>query len=207
MDEFFPMLPCLKADALQITEEGTYSVTKPRDAEKIIEFMQSVIKEPLNELVLLDGTANCGGDTIRCAQVYKHVIAVEKNPDTCEVLHNNVFKAYGLTNVEVRCADTIQEWSKFRDDVDVLYLDAPWGGRGYRKHTNLDLYIGATRLDQFVNSVITGAIHNKPKYICLKLPFNYNWERINDLKRRFPHIATHFTGIANYDVVVISLGV
>ncbi len=205
MDEFFPVLPGLKADALQITEDGVYSVTKPRDATKIVEFLQSVIKEPLHELVFLDGTANCGGDTVHCAQVFGHVIAIEKNPETCKVLRQNVFEAYKLTNVEVRCADTIQEWSALRDDVDVLYLDAPWGGRNYRKHTNLDLFLGDTRLDQFVNGVIIGAIHKKPRYICLKLPFNYNWERIHDLKRRFHGIETKVTSIANYAVAVISL--
>jgi hypothetical protein len=205
MQDFFPILPEVDEAAIKITPEGLYSVTKPRDAREIIKFMREVMDEPLNELILLDGTANCGGDTINYATVFKKVVAIEKNTYTFSVLQNNIETAYKncLNNVHIVNADTLQEWVKYRDSVDVLYIDAPWGGPNYKKLSSLDLYLGDTRIDLFVHSVLQSSIHNKPKYICLKLPYNYNWARLQYICNQFKQLVMEQTAIANFKYVIL----
>jgi 16S rRNA G966 N2-methylase RsmD len=205
MQDFFPMLPGVDEASLKITPEGLYSVTKPRDAREIIKFMREVMDEPLSNLTLLDGTANCGGDAINYASVFKKVVAIEKNAYTFSVLQNNVDIAYKkcIDNIELVNADTLQEWINYRDLVDALYIDAPWGGPNYKKLSSLDLYIGETRLDLFIYSVLQSSIHNKPKYICLKLPYNYNWARLQNICNHFKQLEIHQTAISNFKYVIL----
>jgi predicted RNA methylase len=206
INDYFPIYPDIDTSALQITEEGLYSITKPRDAREIMRFMAQIIEEPLSSIVLLDGTANCGGDTIHAATVCRKVISVEKDAETFAVLKQNIEVAYRacFQNVEVVHGDVVQEWTRFHDSVDVLYLDAPWGGPAYKNHASLDLYLGSVRLDTFIRSVLIASIYHKPKYICLKVPYNYNWLRLAHLCRQFPNLRFHQTTISNFKCVILN---
>jgi hypothetical protein len=58
-------------------------------------------------------------------------------------------------------------------------LDPPWGGKDYRQHTDLDLYMSDKRLDVWLEEILHRK--NRPNYIVLKLPSNYNFKRFNFL--------------------------
>ena len=66
------------------------------------------------------------------------------------------------------------------DNIDCYFFDPPWGGPDYKTKQNLDLFLGDVRIDTFLSEVI--ARKNKPSYIVLKLPRNYNFQRLYELK-------------------------
>ena len=68
----------------------------------------------------------------------------------------------------------------FNWKTNVLYIDPPWGGPDYREKTNIDLYMGTYRLDEYIHH-----IKRLADYIFLKVPSNYNFNRLDgfDFKR------------------------
>jgi hypothetical protein len=52
---------------------------------------------------------------------------------------------------------------------DVIYIDAPWGGTDYKKHSRLKLYLGKYELSDIYNK-----FKNKAKLFALKVPYNYD---------------------------------
>jgi hypothetical protein len=159
-------------DKLKITDEGVYSITRSKDSKKTIEFMKKSIEEKdLKTLTCTDLTGNVGGDTIRCAMNFGIVHSVEYNEVNFSALSNNI-SIYGLDNVTLHFNDStkIFDWP-----TDVLYIDPPWGGPDYKRHESLDLYLGDIRIDLYVYSILKR--RNRPKYIFLKLPKNYNFKR------------------------------
>ena len=90
-------------------------------------------------------------------------------------LKHNV-KTFKLTNVNLYFGDStkIYKWH-----TDVLYLDPPWGGPDYKTKVNMDLFLGTIRIDNFLKKIIRKTW--KPSYIFIKLPRNYNFERLEDL--------------------------
>jgi hypothetical protein len=66
----------------------------------------------------------------------------------------------------------------FNWKTDVLYIDAPWGGPDYKKHAELDLYLGDKRVDEFVKEV-----KDKATYVFLKVPRNYKFDRFENIEK------------------------
>lgn len=117
-------------------------------------------------LTILDATANCGGDTVNFAKKFNKVIAVEIDPLRAEYLQNNI-NVHKLNNVTVVNSD----FNKVQmDNVDILFVDPPWGGEGYKNKTNLRLTLGDTYIEDICNKVNM----KYTKLIVLKLPFNYD---------------------------------
>ena len=109
------------------------------------------------------------------ALVAKQVHSIEMNEENFKALHNNV-EVYGLTNVELHFGDStkIFDW-----DTDILYIDPPWGGKEYKQHKILDLYMSDKRLDIWLEELLLRK--RRPSYIILKLPANYNFKRFDFL--------------------------
>ena len=56
-------------------------------------------------------------------------------------------------------------------EQDIIYIDAPWGGRNYKDHNKLKLYLGDVEiLDFYLNN------RAKAKYFIFKVPFNYDFD-------------------------------
>lgn len=174
MEDLFPHKEGLDYSKLQTTEEGSYSITRRRDAERIISVLKHNIPN-ITELDFTDATACIGGDTINLALLAKHVHSIEINESNFKALKNNVEK-YELQNVTLYNSDAI---TTFNWHTDVLYVDPPWGGKNYRTHKNLDLYMSSKRLDDWLEQILLRK--NRPAYIVLKVPFNYNFKRLNFL--------------------------
>ena len=174
MEDLFPRKDGADLTRLKITTEGSYSITRRRDADRIIHILQAVLKH-ISEMTITDSTACIGGDTLNFGLHFKHVHSIELKNENFEALTNNV-EVYGLNNVTLHHGDCLKI---FNWNTDVLYIDPPWGGKDYRQHKNLDLFLSNVRLDTWLEEVLVRK--NRPSYIILKLPFNYNFTRFNFL--------------------------
>ena len=152
---------------LKVTEEGSYSITRRRDADQIIHIIKSVVPECETKSIT-DATGCIGGDTLNFATIFEKVHSIELNADNFEALKNNV-GVYGFTNISLYRGDCteVYKWAS-----DVLYIDPPWGGPNYRTIQNLNLYLGKIRLDEWLEDILSGPYH--PSFIFLKVPMNYN---------------------------------
>ena len=98
----FPKEPNVDRLRLLITDESIYSISKPRDAEKIIKLIKHVYKKDIFNATITDGTANVGGDTIHFSKHFNKVNSVELNPLHCKALENNL-RVYKRKNVNIIC--------------------------------------------------------------------------------------------------------
>jgi 16S rRNA G966 N2-methylase RsmD len=175
----FPLKDGVHMKDIQLTEEGKYSYTKRKDGDITIDFLKKHMG-PLKDLTILDGTGNVGGDTILFGLNFKHVDSIEINKDNFEALKHNV-NLYKLSNVDIHNGDSTKLFDRF--ETDVVYFDPPWGGPDYKTKRDLDLYLGKNRIDLFIkNEILSEKVKHLPKYIVLKLPFNYNWSRLKFIK-------------------------
>lgn len=166
----FPYKKGVSYSKLKMTPEGEYSITKRSDGETLLKHMKSVLGT-LEDKHITDLTGNVGGDTILFGLHFKKVDSIELNTENYNALKNNV-SVFGLPNVTLHQGDSTK---LFNWKTDVLYIDAPWGGPDYKDKEKLDLYLGTKRIDVFVKEVLKR--ENKPDYIFLKVPRNYNFDR------------------------------
>jgi hypothetical protein len=184
MKKIFPSKEGVEYDNLQMTKEGYYSATPPNDSLQIFKFMRTYLGT-LDDKIITDLTGNVGGDTIAFALEFKHVYSIELNPENFTVLQNNV-RVFNLDNVNLYQGDSLEIFPAKEPkvwDTDVLYIDAPWGGKEYKKIPigKLELFLGKTNISNYLFNIIRGP--NKPHWIFLKVPFNYNFDAIEGLVR------------------------
>lgn len=187
----FPEKEGVDYSALKITEEGLYSITKRGDGQRILQAMIRIMG-PLKKKTITDVTGNVGGDTLLFGMHFKHVDAIEIDSENYDALENNV-RVYGLKNVDLHHGDStkLYKWQS-----DVLYIDAPWGGPSYKEQVELDLYLGTHRVDVWLESILKKKW--RPKYVFLKLPRNYKFDRLVEL----PHVSDiHHVQIRGYDLI------
>lgn len=167
MEEIFPKKEGVDYSQLKVTDEGRYSVTKRRDGEHILQIMSSMVGS-LNEKSMTDATACVGGDTINFGLNFREVHSIEYSKENFEALKNNV-KVYDLSNVSLYLGDCtkLYTWAS-----DVLYIDPPWGGPEYKKLSSVPLFLGETRLDVWLEDVLSGPY--RPAWVFLKVPQNYS---------------------------------
>jgi predicted RNA methylase len=195
----FPVKEGVHMKDIQLTEEGKYSYTKRRDGDITIDFLKKHMGS-LNGLTILDGTGNVGGDSILFGLNFKHVDSIEIDEDNFEALKHNV-SLYKLSNVEVHNGDSTKLFDRF--ETDVVYFDPPWGGPDYKTKKELDLYLGKSRIDLFIkNEILSEKAKHLPKYIVLKLPFNYNWSRLKFIKAIE---SSQMLKIRNYRILILKV--
>jgi len=169
-DILFPRKLGVDYTKLKMTPEGEYSITKRKDGDILIKHMKTVVKG-MKQKTIADLTGNVGGDTILFSLHFKEVKSFELNPENFDALKNNV-EVFGLKNVELKQGDSTKLYD---GNTDVMYIDAPWGGPDYKEKKDLDLFLGTERVDLYVQKVMGKEV--RPKYVFLKLPANYNFER------------------------------
>ena len=172
-EAYFPAIPGIDMSKIQMAPNSTYSITKPKDAKQIEQFINKHIGR--KNLTILDGTANVGGDVINFGlnPNVARVVAIEINPETFAMLENNIrifklekkIQAIQGNSLDIigKCADG--------EHFDILFLDAPWGGTSYKAQKFLDLEMSGKKLADVVS--MAQKCRNIDN-IILKIPFNYN---------------------------------
>uniref|UniRef100_A0A7S3D6T0 Trimethylguanosine synthase n=1 Tax=Palpitomonas bilix TaxID=652834 RepID=A0A7S3D6T0_9EUKA len=126
------------------------------------------------DVLMVDGTASAGGNSIQFAKVFGGVVSVEINPEMCKGLHHNTELTGVAQQVQVINKD-FSKWlyeSETKDlcekaKVSLLFLDPPWGGPSYKDHKQLKLKLGEKWMDEIVADASLLFDH-----IMLKLPEN-----------------------------------
>jgi len=195
MEDLFPRKEGVDYTMLKTTEEGSYSITRRRDAERIIVILRNIFKN-MSSMTITDATACIGGDTLNFASQFSHVHSIEINEQKFDALSINV-GVYGYNNITLYHADAVNVYNW---NTNVLYIDPPWGGKDYRKHKHLDLFLSGKRLDCWLEEILSRK--NRPQIIVLKLPANYNFTRLNFLIN-VDHIRPY--QIRSYVLVVITV--
>lgn len=162
--EIFPKKSGIDMSKLLLTTEGQYSVSKRRAAKKLQTIIFKYFKT--NNITVTDATSNNGSDTIMLAKYFKNVNAIELNKTNYIVLKNNI-DVYGFTNINLINGDSTVELNSTNQDV--IYIDAPWGGRDYKKMKQLKLFLGRMEL-----SDIYTKFKNRTKLFIFKVPYNYD---------------------------------
>jgi hypothetical protein len=161
-----------------------YSCLMPWHVEQV----ESIILDWFDKTELetiVDATANIGVDSIFFSKIYDNsrIYSYEIDPLTFGALVQNV-KRYNADNIKVFNDSSINLLKNKGTNYDLVYIDAPWGGKDYYKLKNIDLYLQAEDdliKDEYKN-LITFArylyYYNVAKNIVLKVPYNFNFEEL-----------------------------
>ena len=152
---------------LLFTNDSLYSSSKAKGSQKLIDIIFNVCKT--YDLIITDGTANIGTDSIHLANKFKNVNCVEINKDNFYALKNNI----SILNLKNNIKSFNDDICKLIENLeqDIIYIDAPWGGKGYKELTKLKLYLGNVEiLDFFLQN------KHRAKYFIFKIPFNYDFD-------------------------------
>jgi hypothetical protein len=162
--------PTIRYTDLRMTTEGEYSITRRWDGEAILKAVRNIVGST-RHWIIVDGTANVGGETILWALHSAKVVAIEKDSHTCQILQHNV-ALYGLSDrVEIVNGDTCRLWPLY--PCDMVCLDPPWGGPDYKNTQDLELFMGDRLLHELVVEMVDAPVG--PTWILLKVPANYKW--------------------------------
>ena len=174
LERMFPEKRGVDYSTLKMTPEGEYSITKRNDGKKLLQKMMSIIGSTKRKHIT-DLTGNVGGDTILFGLNFGRTDSIEIDNDNFAALKHNV-ETFKLKNVKLHHGDSTK---LFNWKTDVLYMDPPWGGPDYKEKEAMDLFLGNERVDDWLADVLTKEW--RPKFVFMKLPSNYNFERLKEL--------------------------
>ena len=176
----FPYATEAMMNKIMLSRDSIYSVSSHEVADRT----SLLIKRQFKVNNIIDGTANIGGNTVNFARHFVQVVSNEICKDTYNHLYNNV-KTLNCKNVKCFNSDIITLISTHKHNFDAgqwcLYLDPPWSGIYYKLETVIDLYLGKTNIIEFIKNIDL-------KYICIKVPKNYNLSALFD---NFNNIIIH----------------
>jgi predicted RNA methylase len=164
--KYFHEIKNIDINKIKITVQGEYSISNTKASDKLVYLIKKYFKS--TNLTITDGTGNNGSDTIGLGLNFKHVNSIELDPINFSVLENNVKQVYGLDNVNLFLGDSIQVIPTLRQDV--IYMDAPWGGRDYGKESRLGLFLGKYEISDIYNK-----FKSNTKLFVFKVPKNYDF--------------------------------
>lgn len=181
---------------LKNNEQGRYSITRPYEAKQITDIICNVLFHKLNkvslESIITDCTSGVGGDTINFSFLFKQVNSIEILGPQFDLLTLNCERVKTLCSMNkdysIPCAintGLIRLYNcNFFDIIenihqDVIYLDPPWGGIGYKFSPQLKIYIDKKELKDIAKTLVKLA-----SVVFIKLPLNANLDNI-DIENRF----------------------
>lgn len=175
--KLFPFLQDpTKAPNLKIDAESIHYISHRDDAQSITKIIIDHLKKDnkdLKNITITDATAGVGGNAISFALNFSFVYAIELDELRSSYLANNL-EVYNLKNYAILQDDCLKVLPLIQDHK-VVFIDPPWGGKGYKTHENLRLTLSDISLEALCNSLLDPTQVTKcPDYIVLKLPANYD---------------------------------
>jgi tRNA/tmRNA/rRNA uracil-C5-methylase (TrmA/RlmC/RlmD family) len=174
-DKLFPWKQGVNRNNLHIDYECVSYITLPRDSEKIVKLISEKMEKykKKEDITIVDSTACVGGDTISFCHNFGIVIPIEIDSNRYkDLLHNiNLYNIQNAFPINGNCLEKIPE---IEINIDVIFIDPPWGGSDYKLQDKLDIKMDDKDLDQIITSLFIKNV----KLVVLKLPKNYNYENL-----------------------------
>jgi hypothetical protein len=183
---------------LRQNEVGRFSVTRPYESRQIIGFVEMVLNskgKTLSNSIVTDCTAGTGGDTIAFSYLAKHVNAIENAIDQYELLEDNC-RIADRQNIKLIHDDCMNVIDKLYQDV--IIIDPPWGGSGYKNYNNLQLSLSGYGIDFVANYA------KRFGTVFIKLPLNADLTNI-PIENKF--LINNKKNIPSFYLVHISQGI
>jgi hypothetical protein len=163
----FPDVEDSKRRELLFDRECLFSVTDSEAAAYTAQLAKGIV--PAARIVV-DATGCGGGNTIGFSKFFSQVISVEMNSKRAQFISNNV-RVLGCENVEVVNGDYVELMSQLIQDI--VFIDAPWGGREYKRSETIMLELsGVTLVD------ISIRLLDSCSLLILKVPFNFDFKSL-----------------------------
>jgi len=178
--KIFPQINCNNINKLKYDQEGLWSISRPVDADEISTKIKLFEKTGITINTILDSTAGLGGNTLSFANYFNKVISVEYDKERFELLKNNIDN-YTYNNIVLHNFDFLQILKEINEQIDVVFVDPPWGGPNYKFDDNLNIKISNTSLSDICILLDNYSFNdNKIKIIIFKLPYNFNYNEMID---------------------------
>ena len=137
-------------------------------------------KEPLK---VIDGTAHIGCDTINFYKFFQQIkrpvqiTAIEMDKSVMDLLRKNLI-AFSIpaTTLNLDVIEAIKTLPF--DSPTLLYLDPPWGGRGYRQTDKMNLELSGVPISNIV-CYIYSRPNSENVYLLIKVPKNFDIRTFN----------------------------
>ena len=147
-----------------------------------------LLKYNLNpqKINIVDYTSGVGGNVLSFSKHFGFVHAIELCNLRCEYLINNI-DVYGYKNIKVINDSALNYLDNLIiDNINVVFMDPPWGGIGYNFVDKLHLELGGVPIEELIYDIFKKFSENlnieknnkngNDKLIVLKLPKNYDIE-------------------------------
>lgn len=164
-----------------------YSYTHKKDAEYLSLFIKKIVKNDIENTLIVDGTTSLGGNLISFIEHFNFIIGIEINnirfnkllyflntkyflnfSKKKEKIYNSSKKNIMLIN------DSFNHYINFINNIEkknkIIYLDPPWGGKNYKQYNNIILGLAGVPLHKLVQQI--KQLDNNT-IIIIKLPLNY----------------------------------
>ena len=200
---------------IKIDEESFSYITIREISDTISKIIcYHILEYNLNpqKIIIADYTSGVGGNVLSFCKFFKYIYAIELDKTRSEYLSNNI-DVYGFKNVKVinKCAIEYNNENMINDNPNVIFIDPPWGGIGYKNNDTLTLKLGQIQIEDLIiditnqfsnyyNKITLNNLKEKSnnynnKFIILKLPKNY------DIEYFYNHIKKN-NNFNNYNITI-----
>jgi hypothetical protein len=145
-------------------------------------FSQVIGKAPIYSII--DATANIGVDTVNFSQMYP-----KSNITSYEIvsrIYKKLVKNIKTFKLENRVKTINGDFLSYNEKADLIYIDAPFGGKDYKTKESVSLYLQKEGEEPDENKNILNVARTlletkRAKYVVLKVPFNFQKNYSKDL--------------------------
>lgn len=156
---------------LKLSDSSYYSTSNVVQARITSDIIKSFIGD--NNITVTECCANVGGNTLSFAENFSKVNSYEIEGDEYSNLVHNLAE-YKISNVEVINRDYTKDMYELKQDV--VFLDPPWTGPGYKKYDKLKLKLSGINIVDIVKKLLDMGT----KLVLIKAPFNYDIEELKN---------------------------
>jgi len=160
-------------EEIEIDESSLFSSIEPYHLPSTSAIFEL---EKLNPEIIIDATANIGGDSINFMRLFPTVklTALEIDTKISYILKRNMNNLKSILSkdndydVKVFNISAVDYFSNFRY-ADMIYFDPPWGGRDYIKLDKVSLYLDDISIGNVIKNIL---MKGMTQLVILKLPIN-----------------------------------
>jgi SAM-dependent methyltransferase len=160
-------------EEIEIDQSSLFSSIEPYHLPSISAIFDS---EKLNPEIIIDATANIGGDSINFMRLFPsaRLTSLELDAKISYILKRNMNNLKNILSqdndydTKVFNISAVNYFSEPRY-ADMIYFDPPWGGRDYIKLDKIQLYLDDISIGNIIKNILTKGM---TLLVILKLPVN-----------------------------------